>query len=358
MGGDEKGAGLLSAVLTVFVGVGLGAVAVDLGYMAVVKNILQVSADAAATAAVYELPVTARVRKVAVAFANENSPWDDKKGVLDRKDVEVGHWSDVTHTFSAAGPPNAVRVVTKHDATLLFARGLGFGNTSAIAAVAVATRPRLDGGGDARFLVDQEMIDNDIPEIEDLARRLGKTPEEVISDLDPKDWFIDLPPGEVLELPTGQVGDPGLLEVKPGLGFPFSQESDPSLADFLNYNEDSSSSRYDLVPKEMLDPLEGVIYVEDGARYPEFVNPAAILVSPVYKSDVNQINPQDVNALGERRGLLAFSIIGIGRDPDGDGSVLPNIIIQVRDPTGINLDDVAIGSGGQGGVGGLVRLVR
>jgi hypothetical protein len=345
----------------------MGAVAVDLGYVAVVKAFLQTSADAAATAAVHELPVTDQVKDAAVALANENEPWDEEGGVLDRDDVEPGHWSDATGTFTSAGSPlNAVRVTTKHDATLMFARGLGFGDTSAVAAVAVATRPLMDNGGDARFLIDNEMFDTGISiqdangnekgkPFEDLANDLGVSVDSLLEDAD-NDWFIDLPAGTVLELPTGQVGDPGLFEVKPGLGFPFSQTSDPTLEDFLNYQESCSCWRDDPDVKALLDPLDGVIYVEDPTRYPEFVNPDAVLVSPVYASDVNRVSPEQVNALGERRGLVAFSIIGIGDDPPG--SYLPNVIIRVRDPATITLSDVGIGTGGGGGVGGLVRLVK
>ncbi len=57
---------------------------------------------------------------------------------------------------------------------------------------------------------------------------------DLISDLD-GDWFIDLPPYEILELPTGQVGDAGLFDIQHP-EFPFGYDTDPSFADFLNYN--------------------------------------------------------------------------------------------------------------------------
>jgi hypothetical protein len=184
----------------------------------------------------------------------------------------------------------------------------------------------------------------------------------LVSDLD-GDWFIDLPPGTELWLPTGQVGDAGLFEVKPGLGFPFSSSSDPSLEDFLNSQKDGHCSgcwRESLVPESMLKPLDGVIFVEDAARYPEFVNPDAILVSPAYvDGDINYYSPTQVDAWQPRRGLLAFSIIDVGPDLDGsEGSNLPDIKILVRDPATINLSEVGIGTGGGGGVGGLVKLVK
>ena len=63
---------------------------------------------------------------------------------------------------------------------------------------------------------------------------MGVDPEDLISDGD-GDWFIDLPPGATLELPTGQVGDEGLLDIMVNEGgplpkFPYSDSSSPSLA--------------------------------------------------------------------------------------------------------------------------------
>ena len=84
--------------------------------------------------------------------------------------------------------------------------------------------------------------------------------------------------------------------------------------------------------------------VSDPSMYPSFVNPDAILVSPLFKSDVSDLE-HGVNAKGERRGLIAFQIIGVGEDPDGGGSCLPNLIIRFVSTSSINLDEVSIGSG-------------
>ena len=55
-----------------------------------------------------------------------------------------------------------------------------------------------------------------------------------------------------------------------------------------------------------------------------------------------------VNALGDRRGLVAFRVIGVGVDPDGPGgSVLPNLVIGIVNPHSINLSDVAPGQPGK-----------
>ena len=95
----------------------------------------------------------------------------------------------------------------------------------------------------------------------------------------------------------------------------------------------------------MLDPLVGVAAVDDPSVYSSFVNPDFVHVSPVYKSDVNALDPVSgspaVNALGERRGLVAFNIIAVGADPDGpEGSVLPNLRIKIVDPSTVSLGDL------------------
>ncbi len=87
-----------------------------------------------------------------------------------------------------------------------------------------------------------------------------------------------------------------------------------------------------------LDPLVGVEPLSDETRYPDFVDYDQVHVSPIYKSDVSDTEP-GVNALGERRGLVAFKILGVGADPDGGGSVLPNLIIEIVSPAGLILPD-------------------
>ena len=62
-------------------------------------------------------------------------------------------------------------------------------------------------------------------------------------------------------------------------------------------------------------------------------------MSPVWKSDISDTEP-GVNALGERRGLVAFKIIGIGVDPPG--SVLPTVIIEIVSPADIDLSAIRL----------------
>ena len=80
----------------------------------------------------------------------------------------------------------------------------------------------------------------------------------------------------------------------------------------------------------------GVEPLSDPDRYADFVDPYRIQVSTVYKNDISDTEP-GVNALGERRGLVAFKILGVGADPDGAGSVLPNLIFEIVDPSMLDM---------------------
>ena len=374
---------------------GVTALTIDMGFLWVLRNRLQSTADASALAGASQLtktPDSALVKTEAVAYAQKNMPPGGHGTVLADADVVLGHWHGKDHhapgdpdlrTFipkGTTGPPeppgqacsnpvpqiknknclstNAVEVTTRraeangNPAQLFLAGILGIREAD------VVTKAIAEWGtyqARTRFLIDDEMIDSDVPVIENLAASLGVTPLELISDMD-GDWFIDLPPGEVLELPTGQVGDEGLWDINYP-EYPFGESSNPSHTDFLNYNEDSNSWRYDLVPKAMLDPLIGVGAVNDASIYPSYVDPNYLHVSPVYKSDVSELNPVNgapaVNALGQRRGLLAFRVIGVGVDPDGPGSYLPNLIIEVVDPQYVTLDEVKPST-----VGRKLRLVN
>lgn len=350
---SRKGATLVFVALSLVALLGVASLAIDIGHLFYVRTRLQATADASALAAAQEIPNEASARTIAKQYAQSNEGGDTS--VLADDDVELGNWDSAARSFTPNGnPANAVHVIVRRSAGnnnpvgTWFARVLGI-NEAGVEAEAIATRT---GGGGSRFLIDDEMIDSDEPVIEALADKYGMEPEEIISDND-GDWFIDLPAGEVLELPTGQVGDPALFDFTDPV-FPFTLTSDPSFEDFLNYNEDSSSWRYDLIDKEMLDPLYGVFPVEDGAVYPSFVNPNC-QVSPVYKSDISANDPVDgyppINALGLRRGLLAFKILGVGADPDGIGSKLPNLIIEICPPT-TDLGEIEPGPGGD-----AIRLV-
>ncbi len=350
--GNERGSVLLFMLGTLFFLLVFGGFAIDLSIFSAVKGELQRSMDAAALAGVGNLgfddSVFPTVRQEASNFASLNP---SRVGAINlglnaandpNGDITLGIWDGATFTPSLDGSQvNAVRTQYATEVPTSFLRILGF-NTLPVSAQAIAINPTTVES--TRFLVDGDMIDSDIPVIEALAAQLGIPPEDLISDLD-GDWFIDLPPGQVLELPTGQVGDASLFDISHP-AYPFSGSSSYSHSNFLNWNEDSSSWRYNEVPLGMLDPLLGVSVVEDPNVYPSYVNPDFVHISPVYKSDTSVLNPVNgvpaVNALGLRRGLLAFKIIGVGSDPDGpEGSVLPNLIIEVVDPnTVVSIDEV------------------
>lgn len=361
VGRNEVGAAAVVIVLGMTVFLACAAIAIDLGMLMQERTRLQATADAAALAAVVELPTRSDVVNAAQQYASLNQPL---ASVADA-DVVIGNWDPVNAVFAAGGtPPNAVDVTVNRTAAtntgvpLLFARVLGL-NVADVRASATAWV----GGGTGtvtRFLIDDEMIDSDEPAIEQLAQQLGVEPEDLISDLD-GDWFIDLPPGTQLELPTGQTGDEALFDIG-NPEWPYSQSSDPSFEDFLNFNEDGSWRNDVLGPDwdKQLDPLPGVSRVDDPNLYPSYVTPGC-QVSPIYKSDVSALNPLPggvpaVNAKGYRRGLLAFRIDAVGQDPDGSGSQLPNLIITICDPTAIPLATIApVGSGSGGGQLQLVR---
>jgi len=356
--GNERGSVLIFMICTFLFLLVFGGFAIDLAFLSTARGELQRSMDAAALAGAGQLgfddSVFGAVRLEAKKFAGLNPTRANLSelnptgaiNLLD-EDIVLGVWDGATFTPSLVGSEvNAVRCQYATDVPTSFLGILGI-NTLPVSAQAIALSPMNPNDTKiTRFLVDGEMIDSDIPVIIDLAAGLGMPPEDLISDLD-GDGFIDLhthlPPGTVLELPTGEVGDAALFDMSQHK-FPFSTSSSPSHADFLNWNGEGSSWPYDL---ELVDPLLGVSVVDGAGAYPSYVNPDFIHVSPVTKSDTNALNPVNgvpaVNGLGLRRGLLAFKIIGIGADPDGPGgTVLPNLIIELADPITdvVSLDEV------------------
>lgn len=348
----ERGAVIVFFALVLVVLLSMVAFVVDVGRIYWVRAHLKTTADASALAAATQLPDVGAVVVEAVLYGQLNYP-----GAVAGSDVTVGYWDTDAETFyPGAAPSNAVRVWAQRSKArgnpveLYFAPVFGI-YESEIGAVAVARRSL---GGGSRFLIDNEMFDTDIPAIEAVAVALGVTSDDLLGDAD-GDWFVDFYDyaGSIqIELPTGQVGDEALFDIDHS-AFPFSQSTVPSFEDFLNYNEDGSW-RQGLIPATMLDPLLGVSVVDDASLYPSYIDPAAVQVSPLYTSDTSNLGPiggiPAVNALGERRGLIAFRIIAVGSDPDGpSGSALPNLIIELVNPDTVSLSEITP-SGGTGGV--------
>ena len=324
--------------------------------MTIVQGQLQTAADVAALAAGPELPDGDAVRAKALEYAGKQMPLEVHGTVLMEDDVVLGNWDTNTKTFAPGGSPNnAVMVTTQRSDTNgnphPFALAPLIGQLE-INLAAVAFAYRAGNGMGTRFIIDNEMIDKDIPSIEALAASMGMDPQEFMEDNN-GDWFIDLPPGAEIEVPTGQVGDEGMFDITHP-EYPFGEETSPSHTDFLNYNEDGSW-RQDLLTDGDLDPLSGVNPVNDPGVYDSFVNPDMTHVSPIYESDVSDLGGNEVNAKGMRRGLLAFKIIAAGPDPAG--SELPTLTIQIVDPATITLDDVTPASSTSTG-NGKIRLVK
>jgi hypothetical protein len=380
------------------------ALAIDLGYIALTRTQLQAAADSAALAAATEVVTNYPPnqqdpsRTAAQRLAEANRAGDRQVRLDPDADVELGYWDANTREFLAPRlgdanlKVNAVRVRTHRDATnangplpLFFARVLGI-NSWNVAAEAIAFVPNPVATRDipnpaTRFLIDDEMLDTDEPSIINLAQQRGVTPEYLLrakneTSADTRDWFLNLPAGAQLEVPTGQVGDEGLLDIAANFGNPNLPQYPFTGADhvkFLKYNETSESDpisqmRNSILSKSQLDPLPGVGRFNQPSRYPELVNPNFVHVSPVWKSDVSALDGVDkadeksgpdlngdgkvdgyttnkptekgVNALGYRRGLLAFKIIGYRVDPARPYPYLPNLIIEIVDPATIDLDSM------------------
>jgi Flp pilus assembly protein TadG len=105
---------------------GFGAFAIDMSYAYSERNLLQVTADAAALAAAPELPSDQKVWEMALEYVEDNMPAATHGKVQDRTDVFVGNWNPVTETWlPGVGPLNAVKVTIRPSSANLLARILG-----------------------------------------------------------------------------------------------------------------------------------------------------------------------------------------------------------------------------------------
>ena len=362
----------------------LAAFAVDIGYIGLTNSRLQAAADSAVLAAAEELPDGTAALAAAKLIAGFNL--DDSSGIVVDQDVEFGSWDSNTQVFTVgtAASATAVRVTARRSTAngnplnLFFGAFAGTSHAD-VSASAIALKP--SSGGGTRFLIDDEMIDKDIPAIEALAASLGRDPEELVTarglnhgksygdaSWNWEDNFLDMPAGAQLTLPTGQAtdydnNDAGIFDIDYP-DFPFT-----SAADFLNfvmYSEtggDSSKWGTDSASiSSQLDPLLGVSPITDDSQYSSFVDPDFVHISPIFESDVSTLNmnggvPQ-VNAKGLRRGLLAFKIIAVGNDPDGGGSMLPYLVIEIVDPSTTSIDDLMGNSSSGGSTSSVIKIVH
>jgi hypothetical protein len=134
---------VLAALLIILL-MGMVALALDLGYIVLVRTQLQVAADSAAMAGAAQMIESIDdVIATAQEFADHHFA-GNKHVELNSGDVEFGFWNFQTRQFSpAASNENAVRVMTRRDETaggeapLFFAKALGI-DSCAVRAEATA----------------------------------------------------------------------------------------------------------------------------------------------------------------------------------------------------------------------------
>ncbi len=165
---DRRGAVAALMALMLVMLLGMGALTIDMGFLWVLKNRLQATADAAALAGASQLPneavVTAvpsceagvdapsTVQAAALDYACKNMPSAAHGMVLVADDVVLGNWDVDTRTFTAAGAPiNALQVTTRrstangNEVPLFFAGVLGINGADVVAeATAMFDRERWD----------------------------------------------------------------------------------------------------------------------------------------------------------------------------------------------------------------------
>ncbi len=145
---NQQGATLVFMAIGLFASMSLAALTVDIGYLYILKNRLQTTADVAALAAVRHLPDQNALRATALAYAIKNMSASEHGSVLVNADVVTGNWNPGPRTFTAAGlPVNAVQVTTRRSqansntAPTFFGRIVGFDGVDIIrTAIAAGSR--------------------------------------------------------------------------------------------------------------------------------------------------------------------------------------------------------------------------
>jgi hypothetical protein len=396
----RRGAIAVLAALLLIPMLVLVAFAIDLGKLALAKSELQAAADASAMAGAtwIETDGNSVAKDIAAAAARTMAAANEAAGssiALDAvSDVEFGFWNTQSRQFESPRGSgtviNAIRVRLRRDSTSgapirhAFAPVIGIDSSDlAVEAIAFIPQPvpsKRKAGRGTRFLVDDEMFDSDVASIENLASSMGVDPEWLISARDATsedsvDWFVNLPAGARLWLPTGQVGDEGLLDIATNDGHPDLPQypfTDPAEhVKFLKFNKSGGSDpvsqmRESLFTDEQLDPVHGTGRFNQPGLYPELVNPDFIHVSPLFKSDVSALNgvkesdenngpdlnddgqadgfttneacTKGVAAKDERRGLIAFRILDykiVEPYPQ-----LPYLEVEIVDPSEIDLEEI------------------
>jgi hypothetical protein len=111
---DERGSVLPLVGICIFAIFAVGVIVVDLGFQEALRSQMSAASDAAALAAVSELPNKPRAAKSALQYAELNMPEVANGKVLDPDDIEFGYWDRTHREFnSGVKPVNAVRVTLR-----------------------------------------------------------------------------------------------------------------------------------------------------------------------------------------------------------------------------------------------------
>ncbi len=146
---DQNGAIAAIAAVSLIVILGFGAFAIDMSYAYTTRNLLQVTASAAALAAAQDLPNQSEATTTAMAYVEDNMPAANHGTVLVNSDVVFGNWDIATETWTPGDTPfNALEVTARRstdndnrlDLFLAPVLGLGFLDMAA-SAVAYAKAP-------------------------------------------------------------------------------------------------------------------------------------------------------------------------------------------------------------------------
>ncbi|MEM6331392.1 MAG: pilus assembly protein TadG-related protein, partial [Planctomycetota bacterium] len=154
----RRGAILVLSSLLIIVVCAMAAMAVDTGYMMLVKTQLQVAADAGALAATNTLHKTrAEINSVGIKYCTEHE-CGGRPIRADEVTVEIGIWDVPSEAFSAtSGIGNAVRVTCRREnEALFFARVIGRQNFTTEATAIAMANPK-----DIAFVVDLSGSMND-----------------------------------------------------------------------------------------------------------------------------------------------------------------------------------------------------
>ena len=102
---DQRGAVLPIMAVGMFVVIGAAVLAIDWSHVYMLQGKLQSAADAAALAAVRELPTMGQVRKTAQEYAAKNLVAKVHGNTLPNEGVVTGLWDKSSRTFTPGGTP-------------------------------------------------------------------------------------------------------------------------------------------------------------------------------------------------------------------------------------------------------------